>query len=142
MNIIIDSNILFSALIKNSATRSIILDYNGFFLFPEYIFVEMEKHKEFILDKSKMNDQDFKKLLELILKKVVIVSNEVLIAHKAEAIKIVENIDINDVTFVACALAYNNSVIWSDDKKLKKISKVKVINTKEFIEYLSQYYIN
>jgi len=31
----------------------------------------------------------------------------------------------------ACALAYKDSVIWSDDKKLKKQSEIQIINTSE-----------
>ncbi len=46
MHIIIDSNVLFSALIKDSLTRKLILDYEGTFLFPAYIFQEFEEHKE------------------------------------------------------------------------------------------------
>ena len=46
MRIILDSNILFSALIKNSFTRKKLLEYQGHFLFPEIIFQEIEKHKE------------------------------------------------------------------------------------------------
>jgi predicted nucleic acid-binding protein len=60
MNIVIDSNILFSALIKNSLTRKIILEYNGLFLFPEFIFEEMNKHEIKVLNTSEF--------MELILK--------------------------------------------------------------------------
>jgi len=41
MEIILDSNILFSALIKDSYIRQIILEYEGYFLFPTYIFEEL-----------------------------------------------------------------------------------------------------
>ena len=136
MNIIIDSNELFSALIKDSVTRRIILEYDGFFLFPSFIFVEMEKHKTGLLKKSKMSEEDFNKLLRLILKKVVVVPNEVLVPFKKEAFGIVKNIDPDDVIFVACALAYPNSIIWSNDRKLKKQSRVKILNTKEIIKHL------
>jgi len=44
MSIVLDANILFSALIKDSLTRKIILEYDGLFLFPEIIFEEMKKH--------------------------------------------------------------------------------------------------
>ena len=54
MRIIIDSNILFSALIKDSVTRKIILEYNGCFLFPYIIFEEMEEHKEELLEKKSL----------------------------------------------------------------------------------------
>ena len=136
MNIIIDSNELFSALIKDSVTRKIILDYDGFFLFPSFIFEEIQEHKTELLKKSGMSEEDFNKLLQLILKKVVIVPNEVLVPYKKEAFEIVKTIDPDDVLFVACALAYPNSIIWSNDRKLKKQSIVKVFNTKEIIKLL------
>jgi len=136
MNIVIDSNILFSALIKDSFTRDIILKYTGFFLFPDFIFEEVENHKEELLEKSKLNKPDFDNLLRLILKKVFIVPNEVLSPYKKEALEIVKDIDVDDVMFAACALAYPNSIIWSDDKKLKKQSKIKILNTKEIINFI------
>jgi len=134
MNIIIDSNELFSALIKDSITRKIILEYASFFLFPSFIFEEMQKHKTELLKKSRMSGEDFSKLLQLILKNIV--PNEVLIPYRKEAFEIVKNIDPDDVLFVACALAYHNSIIWSNDRKLKKQSRVKVLNTKEIIKLL------
>lgn len=133
MNIIIDANVLFSALIKKSTTRKIILDYEGFFLFPSYIFIEMKKHKEELLRKSGMSKKDFDRLLQLILKKVMIVPNEVLVPYKEEALDIVKDIDPDDVLFMACALAYPGSVIWSDDKKLKEQNKVNVYSTSEIM---------
>ncbi|MFO8015883.1 MAG: PIN domain-containing protein [Candidatus Woesearchaeota archaeon] len=136
MNIIIDSNILFSALIKDSITRKLIIEHKGFFLFPEFIFEEMEKHKDELLKKSGMDSEDFNSLLQLILTKVVIIPNETVKPYKEEAMKIVENIDPDDVIFAACALAYKESILWSDDKRLKKQSTIKVLNTKEMIRIL------
>ncbi len=138
MNIIIDSNPLFSALIKDSSTRRIILEYDDFFLFPSFIFEEMQKHKAELLKKSRMSEEDFNKLLQLILKKVVIVPNEVLFPYKKEAFEIVKDIDPDDVVFVACALAYPNSIIWSNDRRLKEKTKISVLNTKEIIKLLER----
>lgn len=136
MNIIIDSNILFSALIKDSVTRRIILEYNGLFLFPSFIFQEMEKHKEELLNKSGMDIKEFNELLGVILKKVIIVPEEILFQYRNEALEIVKNIDLDDILFIACALAYPNSIIWSDDKKLKEQIKIKILNTQEIIDLL------
>ena len=94
MNVIIDSNALFSALIKDAKTRCIILEYDGLFLFPSYIFVEVEKHKGELLKKSGMTNVDFAALLQLILKKVMIVPNEVLAPYRKEAYEIVKNVRI------------------------------------------------
>lgn len=136
MNIIIDSNILFSALIKDSTTRQIILKYDNLFLFPEYIFEEMERHQQELFEKSQMNKKDFSQLLQIVLKKVIIVPNESLINYRKEALEIIKDIDKDDTIFIGCALAYPNSIIWSDDKKLKLQNKIKVLNTKEIIKLL------
>jgi len=119
MKIIIDSNVFFSALIKDSLTRKIILEYDGFFLFPEYIFEEMEKHINYLLRKSKMKTKDFELLLKLLLEKVRIVPMNELYKYRRKAYSINKEIDRDDVIFFACALAYKGSIIWSDDKKLK-----------------------
>lgn len=136
MEVIIDTNILFSAIIKNSTTRRLILEYDNYFLFPEYIFEETEEHKNELLIKSGMDDEDFSKLLGIILQKVMIIPNEKLLPCLPEALEIIKDIDINDVLFIACALAYPNSILWSDDKNLKKQTKITVKCTKEIIHDL------
>lgn len=131
MNIVIDSNILFSALIRDSLTRRIILEYDGVFLFPSFIFEEMEKHKGELLKKSGMNTKDFELLLYILLRKVRIVPSDVLRPYKKKAYGIVKDIDPGDTVFIACTLAYPQSILWSDDKKLKQQSIVPIINTNE-----------
>jgi predicted nucleic acid-binding protein len=96
----------------------------------------MEKYKKDLLKKSKMEEKEFNKLLQIILKNVLIIPKETLYLYKKESMDIVKDIDINDALFIACALAYPYSVIWSDDKKLKKQDKIKVLNTKEIIIFL------
>ena len=136
MRIILDSNVLFSALIRDSTTRRLILEYDGLFLFPSYIFYELEKYKFELLKKSGMTKSDFEKILNILIAKVEIVPEEVLKNHKTEAIAIVKDIDLDDAVFIACALAYPESILWSDDKKLKKQNKVKIINSSEMIHYI------
>ena len=135
MKIVLDSNILFSALVKDSKTRRIILEYEGFFLFPQFIFEEMEKHIEELLKKSKLSKQEFNTLLTTLLKKVVIVPNDVLLPFRRKALDIVKNIDKDDVLFVACVLAYPESIIWSNDKKLKTQKSIRVLNTNEISNF-------
>ncbi len=113
MKIIIDSNVLFSALIRDAKTRSIILEYGDFFLFPSYIFEEMHEHIDELYTKTKLSKDDFKKLLHLILRKVVIVPNDVLEPYKDKSVEIIKDIDIDDAPFIACSLAYPNSAIRS-----------------------------
>lgn len=136
MNIVIDANVLFSALIKDSLTRRLILEYDSQFLFPEYIFTEFEKHKDELLHKMRMTPNEAETLLQIILRKVVIIPNAHLKAFRDKALAIAEPIDVNDVIFIACALAYPNSILWSNDKKLKQQHEVTVLNTQEMKHYL------
>ena len=131
MKIVLDSNILFSAIIKDSKTRRIILEYEELFLFPQYIFEEMEEHMDELLKKSKLSNQNFNTLLTILLRKVAIIPNEVLLPYRQRALDVVKNIDKDDILFIACALAYPDSIIWSNDKKLKSQKTVKVLNTEE-----------
>ena len=51
--------------------------------------------------------------------------------YKNQAYELVKDIDPDDILFIACALAYPESIIWSDDKKLKQQHKINIINTTE-----------
>jgi predicted nucleic acid-binding protein len=134
MRIVIDSNILFSSLIKDSKIRELILNYPDKFLFPEFIFLEVQKHQNELLNKSGLMKHDMDKLLHILLSRVEVIPNSKLKQYRREALKIVDSIDRNDAIFFACALKYKNSIIWSDDKKLKKQNKVIVLNTQEMIK--------
>ncbi len=94
----------------------------------------MENHKKELLNKSQMDREDFSALLKLILQKVIVIPNKELAPYKKEALEIMKYLDINDVIFIACALAYPGSMVWSDDKALKKQTKVRIANTSEMLK--------
>jgi predicted nucleic acid-binding protein len=136
MKLVLDSNIIFSALIKKSITRNIILsdafDLNA----PEYIFSEITKHKELLLRKSKLEKRDFDALLLLLQKHVHLISNEKYDEKTTIAEDILEEIDITDSPFLALALALNCS-IWSNDGHFKQQNMVRVYTTKELTETIN-----
>ncbi len=133
MRIVLDSNILFGALIKDSATRKLILEHDEPFLFPDFIFKELEKHKDELVSKSGMAKDEFYLLLGLLLQKVELVPEAYLLPYKKQANDMVKEIDPDDAMFVACTLAYKGSILWSEDGKLKRINEIKVMNTKEIL---------
>lgn len=65
-----------------------------------------------------------------------IVDPDEFIRYKEKAISIVKDIDIDDVLFFACVLAYKDSFIWSNDKRLKTQKIVRVLNTTEVFQIL------
>ena len=133
MKLVLDSNIIFSALIKKSKTRDIILSDFFELYAPEYIFNEIIKHKELLLRKSKLDQGDFDALLLLLQKHIHLVAKEKYDKKMAIAQDILGNIDITDSPFLALALAFNCS-IWSNDGHFQQQNKVVVFTTKDLMK--------
>lgn len=136
MKLVVDSNIIFSALIKKSTTRNIILSDVFEPHAPEYIFSEITKHKELLLRKSKLNEGDFDALLLVLQKHIRLVPKEKYNENMALAEDILKDIDITDSPFLALALALNCK-IWSNDGHFKQQNKVGVYTTKELMKTVS-----
>ena len=136
MVIIIDSNVFMSALIKEGITRKIITQCREKFIIPKYLFQEIRNYEGEIILKSGLSKEEYNPLLKTLLKYLIIIPNELVSSYIKEAEKIVKNIDIDDALFIATALAIENSVIWSNDKKLKNQNTVKIINTEEMIDMI------
>lgn len=134
MNIVIDTNIFISALIKDGITRDLIINSQDELLFPEFEFTEIKKHKNEILKKSGLENEEIDTLFQKLLKYVKIIQTEEIVFHREKAFEIIGKIDPDDVIFVATALAFN-SAIWSDDKHFKKQNKIKILTTKEIISF-------
>lgn len=135
MNIVVDTNVFISALIKDSITRKIIFNFDDRLLFPEPEFDEIEKHKDEILEKSGLSEGEFYILLLGLLKHVEIIKAEDILSYKKEALKIMGKIDKDDVVFIATALAFK-CPIWSDDVHFQKQNKVKILTTPDIIKLI------
>lgn len=133
MNIVIDANIIISALIKDSLTRKIILKSNCNFLFPELGIEEIYRYKNEIIQKSKLSENDFNILLLRLFKNIRIIPTDLIISKREEANKIMEKIDKNDAIFIATALTFNCQ-IWSEDKHFKMQKSIKTFTTKEILD--------
>lgn len=133
---VIDSNILFSALIYPGTNRHLILQFPGVLLFPSFIYEEIKKHQHELMVKSGMNPNDFQLLLQLLLQNMEIVPATMLMPFLEESRAIMRTIDPNDDVFIACALAHPNSIVWSNDKALKKQTIVRVCNTAEILQMI------
>ena len=133
MNFVIDTNILISALIKDSVTRKIIIESGLNFYYPKISFYEIQKHKPLVLKKSGMSEKQFNDVLNILLDNVILVSEYRFADSLDKANNLIGKIDINDVVFLACALSLDLE-IWSDDKHFQKQKKVKVLTTQEFVK--------
>lgn len=137
MIVIVDVNVLLSALIRDSITRKIIVKSGLEFCFPEPSLHKIRKYKEYIIEKSGLSELEFLVILHNLLCFVRIIPTEEIIQNWDKAKQIMEHIDPEDVTFIATALSKENSIIWSDDKDFEKQNKIVVLKTRDMINLLS-----
>ena len=135
MKIIVDVNVVLSALIRDSATRKIILRSGSSMYFPEPSIHKIRKYQDYILKKSGLEEKDYVHILATLFKHIRIIPSEDIERNWNRAKKIMEHIDKEDVVFVSAALSLSDSVIWSDDRHFEKQDKVKVFKTKDLLNY-------
>ena len=136
LKIILDVNIILSAIIKDSITRKVIFESGHTFYFPEYAFKKIEKYKDYILAKSGLEAEEFSNLLKSLFKHIEIISTGNLADSWEKSMDIIEKIDSEDVVFIAAALTIQDAAIWSDDNHFDKQNAVKVLKTKDMIEFI------
>ena len=129
MDLVIDSNILFAALIKKSATSGILFKHT--LHAPEFIFEEFNKYKDYLKDKTKREEEGFENFFNLFERNVILVPKEEIKLFMKEAEKI--SPDEKDVLYFALALKLRCG-IWSNDKKLKTQNKIKIYSTEDLLK--------
>lgn len=133
MKIVLDTNILISALIKESAVRFLIVNSPYKLFLPEFSFIELKKHLPVIKKKSKLSEQEISAIMEILLKNIKIIPMETLLEYHRTAFSIIGQIDKDDVEFIAAALSIKDAIIWSDDTHFKRQNMIKILNTKEIL---------
>lgn len=133
MRLIIDNNILFSLMKPDSTNSHLFSIMNAEFLAPEFINNEFKKYEDECLLKSKLSKIDFIKRKKEILDKIKFIKFS---EYKEfiEKTKLYTK-DIDDAPYIILALKLN-CPLWSNDKRLKEQSKVKVLSTEDIIEIL------
>ncbi len=114
--------------------RKLLFEIEEDLLTPDIVFVEIEKYKEELIEKSGLSWEELQTALHLILRRVSVIADDQLVAFQQEAWELVKEHSPEDVLFIACALAFEKSILWSDDKKLKRQNKIIVLNTQEIVE--------
>lgn len=131
MDLVVDANITFAALIKESKTHELIFDERLHLFTTEFFFTEFKEHSEEIREKTEKTEEELNHLLDVLKKNIAIVPLEELLPYVDEAEKI--SPDPDDVAYIALALKLK-CAIWSQDRKLKeKQNKVQVYSTEDLV---------
>lgn len=119
--IVVDTNIIFSALLKrNSNFASILLLGDYQFYIVEFVLVELFKYKDKILKLSQLSEEDIISFYHIILKRINLYKEDLIDRENLKlAYNLCKDIDVNDVVHVALTLELQGK-LWTGDKKLKQ----------------------
>lgn len=120
MKVVIDTNILFSALLsEHSRLRDILVESEHIFYAPNYLFVEPFRYKEKITQLGKLDEESLLLYLQLLLEKIFFVQLDLINdTNPQQAYQLCKDIDLKDTVFVALCLELD-AQLWTGDKKLK-----------------------
>ncbi len=136
MDFVLDANILFSSLIKNSITAKLIFEEDIVLFAPEFLLEEFTKYKTEIQTKTKRPKDELEIIFELLSSRIKFIPKEDLKPFLPEAERIAP--DPKDVPYFAAAMKVG-AKIWSNDKKLREQNKVKVVATHELLRFLKPF---
>jgi predicted nucleic acid-binding protein len=122
VNIVVDTNIIFSAILNpNGKISDLLLDPVDHFTYfaPDFLLTELDRHHQKLISISKFSEEDISFLKKLVISKLVLVDLETIDQDTwRKAIELVEKIDEFDAPFIALSLKMN-TYLWTGDKKLK-----------------------
>jgi len=136
LTLVVDSNILFAAAIKDGDNAKLLLSDRLYLIAPERLFEEFENNRKFLLGKTHRTKEEFLMFLEALEEKIEVIPREEFKQWLAEAER---KSPVNDFPFAALARAYGCAV-WSNDKEFKEFMGdagfVEVLNTGDVLERL------
>jgi predicted nucleic acid-binding protein len=136
MILVIDTNRIIAALIKDSASRKIIYSDKFLLLTPKFTLEELKGNRKEILTKTRLSGTAFESLLSIIMSNLYVVDDSIIKYKLEEAKRIMDKIDKNDTPFIALALAIANDGIWTDDKHFERQNRIKVWKTSDLIRFI------
>ena len=132
MKLVIDANVVISALIANSKTRELIVTLEPNLLTPAFVHDEIGNYEDLIVEKSGMEPQRVQQFIDLLFQYIEVVPAEEFYPYIEQADAAIGDTDPDDVLYVACALA-NDAGIWSDDSDFDEQDIVETYSTSDVV---------
>ena len=132
MKLVIDANVVISALIANSKTRELIVTLEPDLLTPAFVYDEIENYEDLIVEKSGMNPNRVAQFIDLLFQYIDVVPASEFYPSIESADDAIGDTDPDDVLYLACAVA-SDAAIWSDDSDFDEQSMVETYTTSDVI---------
>ncbi|RNJ26395.1 PIN domain-containing protein [Halosegnis longus] len=133
MKLVIDANVVISALIADSKTRELIVTLEPDLLTPAFVHDEIGNYEDLIVGKSGMEPQRVQQFIDLLFQYIEVVPADEFYPHIEQADAAIGETDSDDVLYVACALA-SDAGIWSDDSDFDEQDVVETYSTSDVID--------
>ena len=98
---------------------------------------EIVRHKDLILNESGLSEERFNSILDILFSYIELIPQDAIRGKLEEAKEIMQKIDEKDVVFIATALIFDGSSVWTDDKGFKLQNRVPVKTTSEILKSIS-----
>jgi predicted nucleic acid-binding protein len=137
MKLVVDTNVIFSAVIAGGTTRELLLgdSHHLDLAVPEFFFRELDGKVSVLAEKADLDEQAVHVLVDLLCEPIRIVPRAAFETELESARDAIAADDPDDVPFVALAL-HLDAAIWSDDSDVAGIDVVPTWRTHELLEYL------
>jgi predicted nucleic acid-binding protein len=133
MKLVIDANVVVSALIADSKTRELIVTLEPDLLTPAFVYDEIETYEELIVEKSGMEPDRVAQFIDLLFQYIEVVPADDFYSAIDRADEAIGNTDPDDVLYLACAIACD-AAIWSDDSDFDEQTLVETYSTSDVID--------
>lgn len=133
MKLVVDANVVFSALIKDSLTAELLTKLDLELHAPESLIWEFNKYHAYLLRKTSRNSNEFYKILKILMQLINVAGNKNLINFLTKAQEI--SPDFGDIDYFALALKLD-CPIWSNDRRLKSQNIINVYSTQELLKII------
>lgn len=135
MELIVDANILFAGLIKESTTAGLLFNPTLRLYSPEFVMEEFLKYSDIIQKKMKRTGEEFVTIMHQLYELITVIPEQEYEQYVEDAKKI--SPDDKDVMYFALALKLRCDIWWNDGK-LKEQDKVIIYNTSELVALLEE----
>ena len=133
MKLVVDANVVISALIADAKTRELIVTLEPDLLTPAFVHDEIENYEEMIAEQSGMELDRVAQFIDLLFQYIDVVPAAEFHPAIERADVAIGDTDPDDMLYLACAIA-SDAAIWSDDSDFDQQNLVETYSTSEVID--------
>lgn len=120
---VIDSNVIFSALISGKQIYLNLFDEFTFYI-PDFVFLEIDKYKAVILSKTKLTKRELQNFIKRLFQQIIVIpSLYIEEKNRKKATDLCMDIDLKDTVYVALSIEMKLPLVTRDKPLYEGLKK-------------------